>query len=232
MGSVPQIVVYCDESSHDGSPEHPFMAIGSLWVPGDCRDALSKQLRALAREQDLRGEIKWRKVSRKRLAAYSRIVDFFFTNEDLRFRAIVVEQADVDLRVFHGRDRELAFYKFYYEMLVKWLDPGKEYLILLDRKTNRGANRHGTLERYLENTVRGKAWIKDVTVIDSSRTPLAQLCDVLTGGIAAAYNDVVGQESAKAALIEHVAQEAGLATLKSHTSLSRDKLNIFRIRLD
>jgi len=232
MCPVPQTVVYCDESSHDASPAHPFMAIGGLWVPRESRDALSRQLRALAREQGLRGEIKWRKVSRKRLEAYSRVVDFFFAREDLRFRAIVVEQADVDLEAFHGRDRELAFYKFYYEMLEKWLVPGREYLILLDRKTNRGADRYGTLARCLANAVRGEAWIKDVTVIESSQTPLAQLCDVLTGSIAAAYNGVVGKGSAKTTLMEHIAHRTGLGTLKASTALSEGKLNIFRIRLD
>lgn len=232
MCNAPQIVVYCDESSHDASPAHPFMVIGSLWVRGEHRDAMSSRLRRLARQQGLRGEMKWRKVSQQRLGAYTRIVGFFFSNEDLRFRAIVVEQANVNLGTFHGRDRELAFYKFYYEMLVKWLDSGNEYLILLDRKTNRGANRHGTLKRYLANAVRGKAWIKDVTIIESRETPLAQLCDILTGGVAAAYNEVVEQGSAKAILVERLAKAAGLASLKTHTPLSFDKFNIFRIRLD
>jgi len=122
------------------------MVIGSLWVPFESRDALSKDFRRLVRDRGLRGELKWRKVSHKYTLAYRCAVDFFFGAEALRFRAIVVEQAKVDLEAFHGRDKELAFYKFYYEMLVKWLTAGCEYLVLLDRKTNRGADRYGTLQ--------------------------------------------------------------------------------------
>jgi hypothetical protein len=179
----------------------------------------------------LRGEVKWRKTSRKRLEDYKQLVDFFFASADLSFRSIVVEQARIRMNELHGADRELAFYKFYYEMLEKWLRPGCDYLILLDRKKNRGADRCTTLRLFLERRLRGKGWIHDLTIIDSRQTPLAQLCDLLAGAVAASYNGLA-QGSAKAELAEYVARSAGLTTLRVGTSLTAEKLNIFRISLD
>lgn len=229
MAEVPQVVVYCDESCHDLTGHHPYMAIGSLWLPRDERDAISRSLRLLCREVGLRGEPKWRKVSRARLDAYKRLADFFFDQRTLRFRTIAVELAKVKMER-HGMDKELAFYKFYYEMLEKWLLAGSEYLILIDRKTNQGADRYTTLKTYLERHLRGQAWITDLTIIDSHETPLAQLCDVLTGAVAAACNGAT-PGSAKEELTQYVARRSGLASLRVGTPPSEDKFNIFRIYL-
>ncbi len=227
---VPQVIVYCDESCHDLTARHPFMSIGSLWLPRQCKPELTKKLRRLCESRKLKGELKWRKTSAKRLADYKALVDFFFDQRNLRFRVILVKQSKVKMDQYHGRDRELAFYKFYYEMLEKWLDAGNQYLILLDYKQNRGADRYTTLRTYLERFLRGKAWIADLTVIDSRESPLAQLCDLLTGAVAAAYNAVT-PGGAKEALTCYIAQRAGFATLKTSTGPGASKFNIFKIGL-
>ena len=178
----------------------------------------------------LNSELKWTKVSTKRLEDYKRIVDFLFEHTQIDFRAIVVEQAKVRLQQYHGKDRELAFYKFYYEMLEKWLLPGHEYLILLDYKNNRGADRYTTLKTYLERYLRGNAWIRELTIIDSSKTPLAQLCDILTGAVAAAYNGLKAN-SPKENLAKHIASRAHLKTLRTSAPLPGGKFNIFKMNL-
>lgn len=229
--SAPQYVIYCDESCHDLTKHHTFMSIGGLLVPRPEKGGLSKKLRLLMHSCDLKSEVKWSKVSSKRLEDYKKLVNFFFDHKQLRFRAIVVEQAKVRFDKYHGKDRELAFYKFYYEMLEKWLDTGNEYLILLDYKNNRGAGRYKTLQRYLENYLKGKAWIRDLTVINSKETPFAQLCDLLTGAVAAAHN-IPNMGSAKEQLTKYIASKAGWPTLKTSTTLSANKFNIFKIDLD
>jgi len=227
---VPCFVIYCDESCHDLTGHHKYMSIGALKVPRIEKPQLSHELRRLMRSVGLNSELKWSKVSRKRLDEYKKIADFFLEEKVLRFRAIIVPYGKIELEKYHARDRELAFYKFYYEMLEKWLEPGNEYLILLDYKNNRDANRFTTLRTYLERYLRGKAWIRDLTIIDSRQTPLAQLCDILTGSVAAAYNGT-RPSSAKEELIKHIAAGAGLASLKTSTPLAADKFNIFKMDL-
>jgi hypothetical protein len=227
---VPCYVIYCDESCHDLTPHHKFMAIGGLKAPRDQKANLSRELRKLMRSRNLNSELKWSKVSDKRLTDYKKIVDFFFQHRELTFRAIVVEQLKVRFEKYHGKDRELAFYKFYYEMLEKWLQPGCEYLVLLDYKNNRGADRYTTLKTYLERYLKGKAWIRDLTIVNSKQTPLVQLCDILTGSIAAANNGFQ-KHTSKEQLSNYIASSAGLSTLCTSTPLTADKFNIFKMDL-
>lgn len=224
---VPCYVIYCDESCHDLTPHHKFMSIGGLKVPRPDKARVSHELRGLMRSCNLNSELKWSKVSAKRLEDYKKIVDFFFQHPELTFRAIVVEQAKVDFKKYHGMDRELAFYKFYYEMLEKWLQLGNEYLILLDYKNNRGADRYMALKTCLQNYFGAKARIRDLTIIDSKVTPLAQLCDILTGSVAAANNGFE-RHTAKEQLANHIVSSAGLSTLCASTPLGAEKLNIFK----
>jgi len=226
---VPCSVIYCDESCHDLTAHHNFMAIGGLMVPHADKARLSRELRSSMRLNSLNSELKWSKVSDKYLENYKRIVDFFFEHDEIRFRSIVVDQTKFEPKR-HGMDRELAFYKFYYEMLEKLLEPGNEYLILLDYKNNTGADRYKTLKLYLERHLRGKAWIRDLTVINSRETPFAQLCDILTGAVAAAYN-VPNAGSAKEKLSNYIASKNGWSTLQTSTYPDVRKFNIFNIKL-
>jgi len=225
-----EYVVYCDESCHDLTAHHNFMAIGSLWVPRGDKECLSKDFAHLCRSVGLRGEVKWKKVSRSRIEAYKKLVDYFFDRDPLRFRTIVVDQNKLDLEEYHGGDSELAFYKFYYEVLIKWLSPGQRYLILLDRKSNRGAERYTDLRRCLERKLQAPSAIRDLTVIDSKEAPLAQLCDLLTGAVAAAYNGP-RKHSAKEKFANYIASRAGFGSLRTRTSLDAAKFNIFQIEL-
>jgi hypothetical protein len=226
-----EYVVYCDESRHECPEVNRYMAIGSLWVPRERKAELTRRFGGLLRECRLGSEVKWKKVSRARLEAYKRLVDFFFDEPDLDFRVIVVDQRAVDLDRFHNGDRELGFYKFYYELLNKWIDGGHEYLILLDYKQNKGAGRYAELRRLLELKAGSRAAIRDLTVIDSAQSPLGQLCDLLTGATAATWCDALAGE-AKSALAQYISERCHPASLSRETpSPARCKVNIFRIDL-
>jgi hypothetical protein len=223
-------VVYCDESRHDGAKDHLYMAIGGLWVPAEKRDEVSKAFRSLQRDCGLRSEVKWCKTSRACLSGYKRLVDFFFDTADINFRVIIVEHAKLKLEEFHGGDRELGFYKFYYEMLIKWLTDGNQYLVLLDFKQNKGADRYKMLRKVLEQKLLGTAWVSDLTVIDSHETPLAQLADLLTGATATAWCGT-SSDSAKADLIGHVAARRGWPLKVVTGGPQVQKFNLFKIDL-
>ena len=227
-----QYVVYCDESRHDGAAGDRYMAIGGLWVPHEAKPVLTRKFRDMKRSLGLNGEVKWSKVSTSRLPAYKTLVDFFF-GEDLKFRVIVVDQSKLDVARYHGGDRELGFYKFYYEMLIKWLTKDNQYLILVDFKQNRGADRYTTLRTVLERKLKGIAWITDLTVIDSRQSPLAQLCDILTGAVAASWCQDLETSRPKALLAQHIAGRLGRSSLRFVSPAPDfEKFNIFRIALN
>lgn len=227
-----KFVVYCDESRHEGPQTHRYMAIGGLWVRQSSKPELTKALQQLRTAVGLRGEAKWEKVSTSHLPGYQRLVDFFFDNPEVRYRVIVVDQSRVDVDRFHEGDAELGFYKFYYGMLEKWIEAGNEYLVLLDFKQNRGADRYSDLKRILRrHATKVDAIISDLTIIDSRQAPLGQLCDVLTGAVAASCCSDVRVGSPKQALATYIARRAGMSLSGSTPTPGLCKFNIFRIQL-
>ena len=202
-------------------------------MPRPRKVELTKAARNLFRELGLGSEVKWNKVSGRRAEAYKRIVEFFFSDTDLRFRVIIVDQMKFDPE-HHGGDRELGFNKFYYELLIHWLEPRNQYLILLglDFKQNQSAHRYHDLRTVLTRRLKRTAHILDLTVIDSRETPLAQVCDVLTGATAATWCDSLRPGGAKEELAKHIAGWRGVPLLKT-TSLGPgvSKFNVFQIEL-
>lgn len=222
--------VYCDESRHDGSVRNPYLAIGGLWVPTKQKADLTSELRALCKAHCLGAELKWSKVSQKRLPAYQAIVDFFFA-ADLRFRVILVDQAKLNYAQFKNGDEELGFYTFYYEMLIKWLQQPGAYRLLLDFKKNKGADRYQVLERCLKHKMPAGTILSGVHVINSVDSPLAQLADILIGASAATWCGV-SADRPKGRLAAYIANKAGRSSLKVvDVSPALSKLNLFKIDL-
>ncbi len=223
--------IYCDESRHDGAHSHRYMAIGGLWVPVDDEPELLNAFREIRGKRLFNRELKWSKM--KSPGVYREMLDLFFDAPSTAFRAIVVDQSRVDVARYHQGDNELGFYKFYYEMLEKWILPRNEYSVLLDHKQNRDPNRYSTMRRYLHNRgAKVGARIADLDTIDSAQEPMVQICDVLTGAIAASCCDDLRPGSPKEAVAAYIAKRAGFLSLKnSSLSPKFSKFNVFRIEL-
>lgn len=226
-----RFVVYCDESRHDPHDANGFMGIGGLWVPGEERDDVKFELDRVARSFRLKGELKWSKVSAKHLDAYKAFVNVFARRMSVQFRIIVVDQKQLDVNAFHNGDRELGFYKFYYEMLVKWLEPNTEYVILLDHRVNSAGGRYSKLREILDNSIGYSTHIRQLSVVDSKQSRLAQLADLLTGAITAAWCKTPAG-TPKAELQRYLCKSIGRSSLiVPSASPAPSKLNIFQIRL-
>lgn len=226
-----QFIVYCDESRHDSCAANPYMGIGGLWVPYQQKDVLRKRLDALARRHGLAGELKWNKVSAKTLEGYKAVIDAFADEEGLRFRVIIVDHKAADYGLYHEGDPELGFYGFYYHMLVKWLLPETSYIIVLDHKVNSAAGRYAALDRRLRQAMPGSAHLRQVTVADSTESRLAQVADLLTGAVTAAWCDT-GADTPKAELQRHLAARMRVPDLRTASpSPAFGRFNVFRISL-
>jgi len=223
--------IYCDEcrpelfTSSVKSP--PFLSIGGIWIPASERDNIKDIVKRLRKKHNVWGEFKWSKISAKSLPFYFSLIDYFFSNENMRFRTILIDSRKVDLFLFHDEDAELGFYKFYYQLIHNWIYDFNEYEIYTDIKTNRLPDRLAVLKNVLINSNLSSK-IRSIQALPSKEVILIQLADLLTGAVNAKFNQSVTSQS-KLAIIERI--EYRLKKEIIPTSKSEEKFNVFKIRL-
>lgn len=228
-----QIEAYCDESYPDlfssEAPQAKYLVIGSLWLSSKDRIAFKAGIHELRDKHRIGGEFKWQKASPSRVSYYQDLISWFFLQKDaLRFRCIAVDSSQIDLELYHSDDQELGFYKFYYQLLHKWIHDNNSYKIFCDFKSNRQSDRLAALQKYLgySNIM---ARIEGVQAVRSKESVLMQLADFLTGAASAKLNDKIVPGSSKFQLVSHI--ESLLGTEISPTPLGEKKFNVFKISL-
>ena len=84
------INIYCDESCHLESDSSDIMVLGGISCNAEDKKQIFEEIRAIKIKHDLSSwfEIKWTKISYKKLEFYKELVDYFFSN-NLRFRGII-----------------------------------------------------------------------------------------------------------------------------------------------
>ncbi|MBF0142306.1 MAG: DUF3800 domain-containing protein [Magnetococcales bacterium] len=222
--------VYCDESRPDLlTSTHPggqFVVIGSLWQASDRRLEYKQAIHALRDTYRVGGEFKWQKVSPSRIQFYEAIVDWFADQgQDVRFRCICIRHDQLNWSL-HGEDRELGFYKFYYQMLHHWILDFNRYAVFCDYKSNRVMSRLSTLKQCL-SYANLTSEIAQVQAVRSEESVLIQLTDVLTGAVSAKFNQTLTPDSAKSALVRRL--ETRLGHPLQSTCRGEQKFNIFAI---
>ncbi|WP_169864810.1 DUF3800 domain-containing protein [Sutcliffiella halmapala] len=228
--------IYCDESRPEAFAraqnrnmdinQDKYMLIGGVWLPDEDRERFKKLIKKLKKKHDVNGEIKWKNVSPSKLEFYLELIDLFFDNYSIRFRCIVVDSRKVNFEKYHNNDNELGFYKFYYQLLLHWLEPGSNYKIFLDYKRNKDMDRLPALKRSLIRN--SSAYIENVQAIDSNNSLLIQVADVLIGAVGYQFHGYCTSES-KLSVISRV--ESYIGHPIQGTYQSERKFNIFEINL-
>lgn len=222
--------IYCDESGleaiNDKNP-HKYFAIGGIWIPEEYRQVLKEKLNSIKHSNKIYGELKWNKVSPLSIKCYKEVVDYFFATPEIRFRAITIESSKIDNINFNSGDAELGFYKFYYQLINKWIVERNEYRVFLDHKINANKNRINELGEILQKSNKN-ANIKYVQALHSHESVAIQLADILTGIVFAKFNDKTTSQ-AKLELIELAEKHYGKPI--EETRQSEGKFNIFNIQL-
>lgn len=221
--------VYCDESLSEAfvNPRQgtAHLAIGSIWTDRVSVPVHRRRIGELRAMHQVHGEMKWRKISPAGVEFYRDLIRLFFAaGQELRFRAIVVPTATLDLR-YHRNDPELGFYKFYYQMLVHRMVRNNDYRIFCDERPDREKCRLRDLQRCLEAKTHASV---EVQALPSSEVVLMQLCDVLLGAVSAKFNQSTVASPAKRAVIEEI--ESSLGRPIARTLPSAWKFNIFQIQ--
>lgn len=226
--------VYCDESRQDTfihPTDNSFLLIGSLWLPASERERLKTDIKELRDRHSLNGEMKWQKVSPRNIPFYKELIDLFLAYGNLlRFRCIAVPSNRVNFVKYHENDRELGFYKFYYQMLHHWLLDFNTYSIFCDIKTNRKRDQLATLKRCLALS-NLTSTVCCVQALPSHEQVAIQVTDILLGAASSRLNHSVAPGGAKDLVIRHLERGLGVRELRG-TSQHEEKFNIFHMRLE
>jgi len=221
--------VYCDESCHLPRDGQSLMVLGGVWCP------TSKAAAAFVRVREIKArhgmppgfEAKWTKVSPAKAQLYMDLVDYFFDDDDLHFRALIATGKEtLDHQAFE-QDHDTWYYKMYFDMLKVILEPGSEYAIYVDIKDTRSGAKMAKLHDVLCNNMYDfeREILQRVQTVRSDEVELLQLADLLIGAVSYANRGLCTSQ-AKTGLVERMRQRSGYSLLAT-TLLREDKVNLF-----
>jgi len=221
--------VYCDESGHLLNDGQPNMVLGAIWCPLERVREMADALRKLKKDHGLspQMEVKWTKISPAKVDFYLTLVDFFFDQPDLRFRALVVPDKSKLDHEAHQQDHDTWYYKMYFSMLKVIITPDDRFRIYLDIKDTRSADKMRKLHEVLCNNIYDfdQNIIERVQTVRSHEVELLQLADLLIGAVQHVGRGPL-RDSAKDKVVRRVQQRSHYGLVKS-TLLTEKKLNIF-----
>lgn len=222
--------IFCDESCHLENDGQSVMVLGATWCPLEKTHEIAVRIREIKKQHGFRPdfEIKWTKVSPKKLAFYQDVLDYFLEDVHLHFRALIVPDKSKLRHEDFGQDHNTWYYKMYFDMLKVLLDPANRYRIYLDIKDTRGATKVAKLHEVLCNNLYDfrREIIERVQLVRSHEVEQLQLADLLIGIIAYANRGLEGS-AAKQALVARLRARTGYQLTRT-TLLREDKLNLFR----
>ncbi len=224
--------VYCDESGHLEHDHLSVMVLGAVWCPLEKAAEIAGRLREIKIKHGLPTsfEVKWVKVSPGKLSFYTDVLDYFFDDDDLHFRALVVPDKSELRHADFGHDHDTWYYKMYFDMLKVLFSPTAEYRTYLDIKDTCSAHKVARLHDVLSNNMYDlrRQIIARVQSVRSYEVEQLQLADLLIGVVAYANRDQWGS-LAKLALVERMRERSGYS-LTQTTRPREDKVNLFRWR--
>ncbi|GAB4556067.1 MAG: DUF3800 domain-containing protein [Geothermobacteraceae bacterium] len=223
--------VYCDESCHLENDHQRAMVLGAVWCPLDKTREIAVRLREIKQKHGLSSdfEVKWTKVSPGKKQFYLDLIDYFFDNDDLHFRALIVPDKSL-LRhdAFPGQDHDTWYYKMYFDMLKVIFLPDARYRIYLDIKDTCGAQKVAKLHDVLCNDRYdfSRKVIERLQLVHSHEIEQLQLADLLIGAISY-VNRGLKKNAGKMAVIARMQQRSKYDLTRS-TLLREEKVNLFR----
>ena len=242
--SPPVYHIYCDESRHTAER---FMILAGIRLRATAEPGIKAMFDDYQRFNAMHAELKWRKVSRYKLAEYKRFLDYFLTlntANQVHFKSIVLDTHQFDHRRFNAGDAEIGFYKFYYQLLLHCFGgpdcspttPAR-FIVFLDQRTSRFSLRE--LRQILNYGMASKFGVRSnpfvaITPLDSKTSVFVQVVDVVSGAVGYHWNQlhlVPGASEARCELAAYLAHRLGFKDLATETAYSMQRFKIWKMRL-
>lgn len=205
------------------------MVLGATWCPTAKRREVFDRIREIKLSHGLKSdfEIKWNKVSPSGVNFYMDLINYFFDDDDLHFRALVVpDKGALDHSAFK-QDHDTFYYKMYFDLLKVILSPECAYNIYFDIKDTKSQEKVLKLQDVLRNNHYDfhKQIVQKIQQVDSQEVAILQITDLLTGAISYLHRGL-NANSGKVTLIERIKKRSGYSLVQS-TLYRENKFNLF-----
>lgn len=221
--------IYCDESCHLEHDHQRVMVLGALWCPRELTHTASELIRDLKKRHGLtpQYEIKWTKVSAAKVDFFLDLVDYFFDDANLHFRALVVPDKALLRHEEFGQTHDEWYYKMYFDLLKAIIEPQHRFHIYLDLKDTKGKAKVAKLHQVLANAHYdfSRQIVERIQTVRSHEVELLQLADLLIGAVSYA-NRGLSSNSGKAAIVQRMRKRSRYL-LTQTTLLREEKVNLF-----
>ena len=221
------INIYCDETAHLERDGLRWMVLGAVWCPaGKVRESAARVKEIRIRHglpSDF--EIKWTKASPSKLMFYRDVLDYFFDDDDLCYRGVVIDKSQLNHTAF-DQDHDDWYYKMWFILLEQILHPQARHRIYIDIKDTRSQKKVVKLQEVLCNSRYdfARELVERIQQVRSHEVCHIQLADLLSGAVAGANRGDL-RSPAKLALIRRMQNRSRLSLRKTTLAQAR-KVNL------
>ncbi len=206
------------------------MVLGAIYCFNTDKERITAKIRDIKLKHNLPKlfEIKWTKVSPAKIDFYLDLIDCFFNDLPVKFRAVLIPDKSVLNHVKFAQTHDDWYYKMYYVML-KWLViSSNKYQFYIDIKDTNGHHKAKKLKDYLANNIYDFNYecVTKVQQIRSNESDLLQLADLFIGAISHESRSVNGSV-AKKIIIDQIKSHLKKKSLIEASPFGYTKFNLF-----
>lgn len=224
--------LYCDETCHLEHDNSNSMALGAVIVPKAKRKEVCKRIVEIKAKHGVyaTNEVKWAKTRDLMLPLYLDLVDYFFDDDDLSFRALLIPDKKLLDHTKWNQDHNIWYYKMYFEMLKVVFAPQHIYNVFVDIKDTHSDFRVNQLWDVCSNNMYDfdHRIIRNIQPIRSDEVQIMQITDILVGAVCRSQRMIAisHQSEAKKRIIQRIIERSGYRLDRS-TLLRETKFNYF-----
>lgn len=227
------INIYCDESCHLENDNQKAMVIGGISCPDYARQTVYNDIKKIKLKHQISPfiEIKWNKVSMSKIDFYKELVNYFFDNELLNFRAVVIPEKSILNHKKYNQSHDDFYYKMYFYLLRKLLVRKDEINVYLDIKDTRSGYKIKKLKEII-NAHAEKNDLKrleNIQHVRSHENSIIQLTDFMIGAVSYKCRKL-NANLAKKQIIDIIEELSG-QEIDITSKYSENKFDIFSIKL-
>ena len=224
--------VYCDESCHLENDDSPIMVLGAMYCPKEKKKQIYSDIRSIKEKHGLnsRFEIKWTKVSESKIEFYIELLEYFWSNKDIKYRVLVATgKESLDHKKYNDGKYDLWYYKMYFQMLDPIINQGDEYYVFIDIKDTRGGKRVQKLRDVLCNNIYDfhHEVIKQIGQVNSKESELLQLADLFNGAVGYYYRKLDNEIGSNQGKVDFIRELQKRQRIDKKTSRGASKFNLF-----